>query len=153
MLSAKQAMSAAMIGTLIVQNLSAAHMQEHVAAYIAVSADASPWTAENFLRDAPRKWELSFALWEDVPVAYCILSQRDEAIHINQLMVAPYARGDGIGATMLAEAERRGASSLKVDPANAGAIRFYERHGWQQSGAENGYAVMRKPKSEAAQHA
>lgn len=133
-----------MTRTLEVQSISLDHIARHVADYIAVSADVSPWTPENFLRDAPRKWELSFALWHGKPIAYCILSQRGDAIHINQLMVAKDARGHGIGAKLLAEAERRGASSLKVDPTNSSAIRFYERRGWKHTGSENGYAVMRK---------
>jgi ribosomal protein S18 acetylase RimI-like enzyme len=133
-----------MIGTLILQKLSAEHVAAHIDAYLAVSADVSPWRKENFLRDAPEKWDLSFALWEDVPVGYCILSRRNGVVHINQLMVAPYARGDGIGKTLLEEAERRGASSLKVDPLNTGAIRFYGRHGWREAGTENGYLLMRK---------
>jgi len=133
-----------MTRTLDLQNLSLDHIARHIAEYVAVSADVSPWTAENFLRDAPRKWELSFALWDDKPLAYCILSQRGDAIHINQLMVSKDARGRGIGADLLAEAERRGANSLKVDPENSGAIRFYERHGWTQATTENGYTVMRK---------
>lgn len=130
------------MSTLTVQNLTAAHVLEHLASYIAVSADVSPWAAENFLRDAPRKWELSFALWDTVPVAYCILSQRDSVIHIHQFMVAPHLRSAGVGAVLLAEAEARGASSLKVDPSNTGAIRFYERHGWRRIRQENGYDVM-----------
>jgi ribosomal protein S18 acetylase RimI-like enzyme len=133
-----------MISTLILQKLSPEHLAAHIDAYLSVSADASPWTAENFLRDAPDKWKLSFALWGDVPIAYCILSRRNGAVHINQLMVAPHARRDGIGAVVLAEAERRGAETLKVDPVNTGAIRFYQRHGWQVSGKENGYSVMAK---------
>ncbi len=113
-----------------------------MAAYVAISADVSPWTADNFLKDLPEKWSLSFSLWEDVPIAYCIMSRRGGAIHINQFMVAPYARGDGIGAEMLKEALKRGATTLKVAPSNQRAIRFYERHGFQVEGEENGYSVM-----------
>src|SRR5690606_29191462 len=119
-----------------------AHMEAHVADYIAVSADVSPWTAQQFLRDLPGKWDLSFALWSDRPIGYCILSWRNGRIHINQFMVAPSARGCGCGAVMLGEAVARGARSLKVHPDNTGAIRFYRRHGWTEAGRENGYLLM-----------
>lgn len=118
-----------------------------MASYTAISSDVSPWTAENFLRDAPRKWDLSFALWTTIPVAYCIMSERESVIHIHQFMVAPHVRNAGVGASLLAEAEARGASSLKVNPSNTGAIRFYERHGWVHVTQENGYDVMRNVKS------
>lgn len=111
-------------------------------AYLAVHADTSPWTLENLLRDAPSKWVLSFAMHRNgAPVSYCILSARNGATHINQLMVSRDKRRCGIGGLMLVEAVRRGASSLKVDPANNGARKFYERHGWRESGSENGYCV------------
>jgi len=132
-----------MIGTLFLQPLSPEHLLEHIDAYMAISADASPWTKDNFLKDLPDKWTLSFSLWEDVPVAYCIMSRRKGVIHIHQFMVAPYARGDGIGAAMLAETLKRGASTLKVAPDNEGAIRFYCRHGFQEVAKENEYLVMK----------
>jgi len=133
-----------MIGTLILQNLSPEHMREHMPAYTAISVDVSSWTVENFLKELPRKWELSFALWEDEPVAYCIMSLRNGRSHINQFMVAPTHRGDGIGSAMLAEAVKRGAETLKVDVKNLDAIRFYRRHGFCNDDHENGYLVMRR---------
>lgn len=130
---------------ILVQPLSAAHLREHMERYLAVSVDVSPWTDENFLKDLPEKWELSFALWRDGdPVAYCIMTRRQGLVHINQFMVTARERGRGLGGRMLAEALRRGAASLKVDPSNTGAIQFYERHGFQRHGEENGYVVMRR---------
>lgn len=126
----------------MIVDISQKHVAEHAAAYVEISSDVSPWTAENFLRDAPSKWDLSFSIWDGgKPIAYCILSERRGAIHINQLMVAPGARGHGVGAAALAEAVRRGAISLKVDPSNTKARAFYARHGWREAGAENGYCV------------
>lgn len=43
---------------------------------------------------------------------------------------------------MLAEAVRRGATTLKIACTNAGAIRFYERHGWAVGQAEGDYFWM-----------
>ena len=130
------------VGALVLRQLSPDHVREHLAAYIAISADASPWTADHFLKELPGKWDLSFALWDALPIAYCIMSRRAGAIHINQFMVAPNRRGCGIGARMLAECINRGASTLKVDPKNEGAIRFYLKYGFARAGEENGYLVM-----------
>jgi GNAT superfamily N-acetyltransferase len=55
---------------------------------------------------------------------------------IESLSVAPNARGEGVGALLLAavrnEAAREGFDQLSVGAVsgNAGAIRFYERHGF-----------------------
>jgi ribosomal protein S18 acetylase RimI-like enzyme len=114
-------------------------MRSNLSDYIDISADVSDWGEAHFLKDLPRKWELSFAAGTN---GYCILSERNDAIHINQLMVARDRRGQGLGAAMLAEAVRRGATTLKVHPDNLGATRFYRRHGWRVTATENGYLVM-----------
>lgn len=51
--------------------------------------------------------------------------------HLDHLYIAPSAQGKGIGAGLLAEVKRRrpGGFSLYVFQQNAGARRFYERHG------------------------
>ncbi len=65
------------------------------------------------------------------------------AIHgeeVDQLFVAPTARGTGAAATLLADAEARVATSgtkrahLFCIPQNARAIAFYTRQGWIDSG-------------------
>ena len=50
--------------------------------------------------------------------------------HIDMLFMAPEASQQGGGALLLHEAEALGATSLECFRDNAGARRFYERHGW-----------------------
>lgn len=120
------------------QTLTQDETRAHLADLIAISADVSDWGAAQFLKDLPRKWDLSFWNGSD---GYCILSVRNGAIHINQLMIDAKKRGSGIGSKLLAEAVRRGAKTLKVHPDNTGARRLYERHGWIETARENGYSV------------
>lgn len=122
------------------------HVADHLPAYRAVSADVSNWGEREFLSDLPGKWELSFGLWEDgTPVAYCVLSRKFGSPHIHQLMVTPSLRGRGVGVTILEEARRRGARSLKVSIQNDRAIQFYERAGWTKAEMTDTCHWMRHP--------
>jgi ribosomal protein S18 acetylase RimI-like enzyme len=66
---------------------------------------------------------------------------------LQQLMVSAAARGRGVGALLLTEAERQVAGAghdeiwLAVVPGNATARRFYEAHGWVDHGEETYDAV------------
>lgn len=126
-------------------DLSPPHVVEHLDAYLAIHADASPGGRAEMLAELPDKWALSFALWRAAPIGYCILSAKFGAPHIHQFMVAPAERGRGIGGVMLAEALRRGAATLKVASANEGAIRFYRRHGWQDRETAGDYRWLHHP--------
>ena len=59
---------------------------------------------------------------------------------VEQVFVAPAARGTGVAADLLAEAERQVAAAghdeawLAVVAGNARARRFYEKHGWRDAG-------------------
>lgn len=120
------------------------HVVENLQAYLAAHADVSPWGPEHLLADLPNKWDLSFAVWEEGPIGYCVLSRKFGAVHIHQFMVAQEHRGKGIGAKMLSEAVRRGAETLKVARENEGATRFYERYGWVKQREEGGYLWLRR---------
>lgn len=116
---------------------------------IAVSADVSPWSRENFERDLPGKWELSFVARDPELAGYVILTRRGpDWVHVNQFMVAPAARGRGIGRAMLDEAKRRAAGgrlTLKVDVGNSQAIGFYAAEGLTPGATERGYLWMHWP--------
>ncbi len=50
---------------------------------------------------------------------------------LDMLFLAPEAIGQGLGASLLADAEECGAVALECFRDNGAARRFYERHGWQ----------------------
>jgi GNAT superfamily N-acetyltransferase len=81
---------------------------------------------------------------EDGELLGVLIVQGDE---LQQLMVTSAARGRGVGARLLAEAERQVAAAghaeiwLAVVPGNATARRFYEARGWMDRGAETYDAV------------
>jgi len=60
-------------------------------------------------------------------IGFLLLTER----HIDMLFVDPAFAGKGVGALLLAHAERMGARSLECFRDNHAARRFYERHGWQ----------------------
>jgi ribosomal protein S18 acetylase RimI-like enzyme len=126
------------------------HLAMHMKSYLKIGEDVSPWRAENFLTDLPKKWDLSFSFWTDIPLAYCIMSARGEGVHIHHFMVMKGRRGEGIGAAMLRQALRlaNGIITLKIDPENFAARRFYERYGFEFICEENGYLLLanRMPK-------
>ena len=137
-----------------IRTLSADDVRAHLDAILAVAADVEgeQWSCENFLRELPGKWDLSFALWsaEGLPVAYAVLSRKERDAHIHHFMVAAGLRGEGLGAGMLCEAECRAALmkcrrlTLKVAKANIGAQRFYTGHGFGNDSREGDYLRMFK---------
>ena len=70
------------------------------------------------------------------PEGFCML-ERDE---LHQLYVSAGARGSGISATLLSDAEERLAAAgievawLACAIGNERAARFYEKHGWRRVG-------------------
>jgi putative acetyltransferase len=80
---------------------------------------------------------------EDRVVGYA--SVRDDG-DLRTLYVDPFAQGAGVGALLLAEAERAGARSLEVFEANGHARAFYEARGWRLdavAGAWLGHALVK----------
>ena len=65
---------------------------------------------------------------------------------ISKMLVRQNARRHGVGALVLAEAERAafdaGRTLLVLDTASADAVRLYERGGWQRVGEVPKYALM-----------
>lgn len=132
-----------------IQTLTREVLQQNLRQLIAVSADVSPWTGSHFLADLPRKWEMSFMILDPEPVGYVILSEKQPGwLHIHQFMIAAARRGSGLGRLMMQEAKRRSAGagqrlSLKVAAADASAIRFYRREGFQAGEVTGLYLWMR----------
>ncbi len=100
-------------------------------------------TPEDFRRHADVwaaliAWDATVPSGQTVPVGLCLYfpsfsSWRGRAgIYIQDLYVAPAARGTGLARTLLAEAARRTDAAymrLSVDRSNAAALRFYAREG------------------------
>ena len=71
-------------------------------------------------------------VWDDSVVKGFILVQDGE---VKKLFVEPVLQGHGIGARLLEYAvEYMGAKTLWALEKNAGAIRFYQRHGFRLTG-------------------
>lgn len=141
-------------GREIVRAVSARDIDTHLAAFLAVGADIEGeyWQREHFLRDLPAKWTLSLAAWAgDTLAGYAFLSARSAThAHLHHFAVARERRSSGLGARLLAEAERNAATrgyalvTLKVPKRSAGAKRFYERQGYRPHQPEADYWVMGK---------
>lgn len=67
------------------------------------------------------------ALSDETPIGFLLMTDG----HIDMLFIDPDASGQGVGAKLLREAERRGARTLECFRDNHGARRFYERYGWR----------------------
>lgn len=73
---------------------------------------------------------------DGAPVGFCILKGEE----LYQLFVSPEARGSGVAAALMADAEARlaangvGTAWLACAIDNARAARFYEKNGWHLAG-------------------
>lgn len=136
------------------RTLSEEAVRRHLDALIAVALDVPGeyWAAENFLADRPEKWRLSFGVWQsEALVGYAVLSRRaPRHIHLHHFMIAAASRGAGLGKKMVAEMLTRCGDAdaeiltLKTPQDNDGAVRFYRRHGFAESGVERGHIIMTK---------
>lgn len=143
-----------MIIPLHVKTLTASDARRNIDELIAVAADVPGeyWTKEHFLADLPQKWRLSFTVWECSFLAgYAILSQKTLGhVHLHHLMVSKRSRNRGLGKRMVDEIiSRCGAVmgrrlTLKTQRANCGAIRFYQRCGFDETDVSGDYVVMTK---------
>jgi ribosomal protein S18 acetylase RimI-like enzyme len=95
------------------------------------------WGPEQWLLDLPEKWELSWVLLRaHEPICLLIASRKESALHIHRLVTAVNERDSGFGSQLLQTAARRARAkgctsiTLKVNLANEGAIRFYQRLGF-----------------------
>jgi putative acetyltransferase len=72
---------------------------------------------------------------------------------LDMLFVDPASTGRGCGASLLRDAEARGARRLECFEANAAALRFYAREGWRETarierpfaGASHRFVLLAKP--------
>lgn len=131
---------------LTVKNLKKKLVEEYYAEFRKISEDVSDWGFEEFIYDLPGKWDLSLCIWSVTPIAYIVLSRKwKDRIHIHQFMVQREYRGGGVGGKLMEEVIDKHPTetfSLKVDPCNEGAIRFYGRYGFVFAGVMDGNGWM-----------
>ena len=64
----------------------------------------SNWSFENFTMDLPGKWKRSIAVFDKIKkeiVAFCIISEKKNSLHIHLLMVSNKYQGMGVGTNIL----------------------------------------------------
>lgn len=101
------------------------------------------WLRGNFLVDLPGKWQCSWAAVQDGrTVAFVIASVKVDSIHVHRIAVASEVRGNGIGSVLLERVARCAVEldmpwvTLRVAADNLGAIRFYDRLGFESQGSD-----------------
>lgn len=99
-------------------------------------AHASPWTAGNFRDALAAGYGMAVGVADGAVIAYGVLLFAPGEAQLLNLTVAPEARRQGIGRTLLrrflADARARGAEQcfLEVRESNAAAIALYAREGF-----------------------
>jgi ribosomal protein S18 acetylase RimI-like enzyme len=134
-----------------IETLTAELAAEHADALLAMTADVDwdDWTRDNLLADRAGKWERSLlaVAADGSPVGWAVISETATGLHLHHIVIAPSARGGGVGATLMAElmdSAGDGEVTLKVHPDNAGALRFYDRLGFERDGtSDTGYHRLR----------
>jgi ribosomal protein S18 acetylase RimI-like enzyme len=102
-------------------------------------ANAVTWIAE----EAGQMAGFAIVEWNQVP--------NEVSAYIQTIEVAPERRGCGVGHELLGRTESSarlagaGRIWLHVMEANAGAIRFYEAHGYRREGREENYYLLGRP--------
>lgn len=137
---------------LALQALTRERMAELLPQMALLSSDEGwmTWAPENYLREAPRKWELSRVAYVGAElVGYAICSHRGRFLWLHRLVVKADRRGERLGARLLARlldvAEASGLQGvlLKTPAANERALSFYLREGCARLPDDNGFAVLR----------
>jgi ribosomal-protein-alanine N-acetyltransferase len=106
----------------------------------------TPWSRSMFASELAKPSSLCMGAFDDGRlVGYLIISRYVDAWHVMNVAVDPDFRRQGIATTLLArlfertaDDERRG-YTLEVRVSNAGAIRLYERLGFEPRGIRRGY--------------
>ena len=114
-------------------------LQDDVGDFLAPDAQLAAWVC---VLDAAVVGHVALHRLTSTPVADALSASRHDGSRfgvVSRLMVAPHARGRGLGMTLLDTAVRAAHArelhpALDVVTSYASAIRLYERAGWQRIG-------------------
>ena len=107
----------------------------------------TPWSRAMFVAELRKPSSLALGAFteEDALIGYAFVSRYVDAWHVMNVAVAPEHRRRGVAGALLervfgvtAVAPRRG-YTLEVRVSNAGAIRLYERLGFEARGTRRAY--------------
>jgi ribosomal protein S18 acetylase RimI-like enzyme len=142
--------------------LDKSYMESHVDVFLQLVKgwEYCTWERNNFLYDLPRKWDFSFAGFQDESLSsFCIASNKiSDAYYIHLFFVSPESRGRRTGREMIAHAERIALQhgikriELRCPEKNAGALAFYRKEGFVEqsllqdevSGPEADYYLIKQ---------
>jgi GNAT superfamily N-acetyltransferase len=109
------------------------------------------WTEENYVREMPRKWELSYLVYSgEHLIGYFLCSARGGLLWLHRFVVGAEFRGKGYGGQIIREleslADREGFKGimLKTPFSNRKALAFYNREGFLRLPDAGDFAVFRK---------
>lgn len=128
----------------LVRGITAADI-DAVLAIQARSREASQWSRDGYARAAAGEFGAWVAAVENSVVGFLVLRSAADEAEILNLAVEPEIRRQGVAAALLAaalQAARQGGAGrafLEVRESNAGAIAFYQRHGFRLDGRRRRY--------------
>jgi ribosomal protein S18 acetylase RimI-like enzyme len=97
------------------------------------------WKKENFLYELPKKWDLSFAIYEENNLeGFCFASNKIiDVYYIHLIFVSDKSRGKSFGKKMieraieLAKQNNLPRIELRCPESNTGALDFYKKKGFK----------------------
>jgi ribosomal-protein-alanine N-acetyltransferase len=107
----------------------------------------SPWSRSMFAAELQKPGALALGAYRENGelVGYAIVSRHVDVWHVMNIAVAPTYRRRGVARALLERlfevtaADARRGYTLEVRVSNAGAIRLYERLGFEPRGIRRGY--------------
>ncbi len=106
---------------------------------------AFPWTPGNFRDSLAAGYDCSAYMRDGELIGYAVVMPAADEAHLLNLSIAAAYQRQGYGGQLLrrlcAAARGRGTRLmfLEVRPSNAGGLRLYQRHGFQQVGLRREY--------------
>lgn len=107
------------------------------------------WTIDHYLADLNGKWELSSVVCiDDAICGFIIVSEKENSLHVNRIVVEKKYQGLGIGKLLLEKAMhdctrlQKKALTLKVDMSKPEVINFYKHLQFNTTGEQGALLLM-----------